>query len=159
MLKKTLLFVALATPAFSYGAVYQCKIDGQTVFSDRPCGDDAQKIEVRAPRVQDGSSMANEGVQDFLRERDQKQRVERIDRDITRLERQKATARQSMAQAMRRYESDRNRANNNLAGAVWEGALAEDAEVQRQRYQSEIDGSDREIDRLRDERRRVLGRD
>lgn len=159
MLKRTLFVIALTSPVIGHGAVYQCTVNGQTVFSDQPCGNDAQKIEVRAPRVQGGGSMANEGVQDFLRDRQQKQQVERIDRDITRLERQKATARQNMEAAIRRYESDRSRANNNLAGAVWEGSLAEGAEIQRQRYQSEIDGADREIDRLRQERRRILDQD
>ncbi|OEY67773.1 DUF4124 domain-containing protein [Marinobacter sp. X15-166B] len=49
MLKKTMFLMAIATPALACGAVYQCRIDGQTVFADEPCGEDATKIRVEAP--------------------------------------------------------------------------------------------------------------
>ncbi|WP_417500727.1 DUF4124 domain-containing protein [Marinobacter sp.] len=52
MLKRMLFVIALAAPAISYGAVYQCKANGQTVFSDSPCGDDAKKLDHKpAPAI------------------------------------------------------------------------------------------------------------
>ncbi|OEY66790.1 DUF4124 domain-containing protein [Marinobacter sp. X15-166B] len=156
MLKRMLFLFAITAPAYSYSAVYQCKVNGQTVFSDQPCGNDAKKIEIKAPTTQGGASMAGDGVQDFLRHREKKQQVERIDRDIDRLEKQKTRAQRNMDNALIDYQRQRARANNNLAGAIWEGSLASEADVMRQRYQTEIDGADREINRLREERNRIL---
>ncbi|GGE76002.1 hypothetical protein GCM10011533_30490 [Streptosporangium jomthongense] len=158
MLKRTLLLIAITAPAISHGAVYQCKVNGQTVFSDQPCGDDAQKIEVRAPKSQ-GGSMVSEGAQDFMKQREVDRRLHAIANEIRDLERRKVRARSDMNAALRQFDRDRARANNNIAGAVWEGSLAEGAEVQRQRYQSEIDTADRQIDRLNKERDQLLGRD
>jgi arylsulfatase A-like enzyme len=154
MLKRIILSIALIAPAVTQAAVYQCKVNGQTVFSDQPCGDDAKKIEVRAPKSQ-GSLMVSDGAQDFMQQREVDRRLNGIAREIRELEKQKEASRRNMNAAMRRFESDRNRANNNLAGAVWEGSLAEGAELQRQRYQSEIDMADRQIDRLIQERERI----
>lgn len=99
--------------------------------------------------------MVSDGAQDFVAQRAVDRRLHNIEREIRSLERRKDQARKNMEAALSRFESDRNRANNNLAGAVWEGSLAEGAELQRQRYQSEIDGADREIDRLMKERERL----
>lgn len=156
MLKRTLLVIALTAPALSYGAVYQCKVNGQTVFSDQPCGDNARKIEVRAPQSSGGGPMVTKGSQKFLDGRRQASQVRGIDRKIEKLKDRRKAARRNMERALRRYQSDKSRANNNIAGAVWESALAEDAQFQRERYQSEIDSADKQIDRLYDERRRIL---
>lgn len=52
MLKGMLFVIAITAPAISYGAVYQCKANGQTVFSDSPCGDDAKKLDHKpAPAI------------------------------------------------------------------------------------------------------------
>jgi|TARA_B100000749_G_C18434144_1_gene469273 hypothetical protein len=61
-----------------------------------------------------------------------------------------------MDDALDRYQQQKSLANNNLAGATWEQALANEAEVMRQRYQSEIDELDDEITRLRDDQRRLV---
>lgn len=155
MLKRIALSIALVLPSLAYGAVYQCKVNGQTVFSDQPCGDDAREIEVRAP-ARNGSGMVNSGTMEFLEHRDRKAKVERIDRQIEQLQKKKAEVRVRMDGALERYQQQKSMANNNLAGATWEQALANEAEVLRQRYQSEIDSADREIERLRVNRERVL---
>ncbi|MFC4241278.1 DUF4124 domain-containing protein [Marinobacter oulmenensis] len=46
MIKWTLLVLALASPSLSIAAVFKCDVDGQTVFSDSPCGDDAEEVTV-----------------------------------------------------------------------------------------------------------------
>lgn len=53
MLRTTLFFVALSTPALlAANPVYQCKdAEGQPIYSDKPCGSDAKEIEVRQPSV------------------------------------------------------------------------------------------------------------
>lgn len=156
MLKRTLLTVALITPAFGHAAVYQCKVNGQMVFSDQPCGESAKKIEVQAPPVSGGGSMVSGSAQQFMAERDKKRKIQLIDRKIEDQEKRKTIARRAMDDALIRYQRQKAYANNNLAGAVWESSLADEAEVLRQRFQAEIDSADREIDRLRAERLRIL---
>jgi len=156
MLKRTLLLISLSIPTLGHTAVYQCKTNGQTVFSDQPCGEDARRIQVKAPARIGGGSMLGKSGQEFLDHRGRKSEVESIDRSIERLERQKARAKMNMDNALIRYQRQKANANNNLAGATWEGSLAQEAEVLRKRYQAEIDGVNREIDHLRAERRRIL---
>ena len=151
MFKRIFLITAFILPALSYGAVYQCKEDGQTVFSDRPCGDNSKEIEVNAPAMSGGSSMKSEAGDRFVR-------IRELDRKIARLEKEKEALRNDMDEALIRWQKKKGRSANNLAGATWEKALAEEAEVMRKRYQSEIDDVDQRIDRLSEARQRIPGR-
>lgn len=45
MLKRTILSIAILAPALTHAAVYQCKVNGQTIFSDQPCGDNAKELD------------------------------------------------------------------------------------------------------------------
>ncbi len=154
MLKRILLTIALTTPSLSFGAVYQCKVDGQTVFSDTKCGSNAKEIEVKsAPKV--GGSMGGGSSNEFLEYRDKKRQVQLIDREINQLEDKRQRVKGYMDDALIQYQKKKARANNNLAGAVWESSLAEDARVMRERYQSEIDQINADIDRLRKKRQSV----
>ncbi|WP_144822409.1 DUF4124 domain-containing protein [Marinobacter piscensis] len=156
MLKRALVFIGFFIPVFGYAAVYQCESDGQTIFSDQPCGSDAKRIHVKAPVRMGGGPMVNERGQKFLESRDRKKEVAGIDRDIESLRRQKARAKMYLDNTLIRYQRQKAHANNNLAGATWEGSLAQEAEVMRKRYQSEIDEANRQIEQLRSQRRRVL---
>ena len=140
-------------------AVYQCTVNGQPVFSDRPCGESAKQIEVKAPPVNGSGPMVTDTARQFMAHRDTMRKVQLVDREIESQEKRKAAAQKAMDDALIRYQRQKAYANNNLAGAVWESSLAEEAEVLRQRFQAEIDSADREIDRLRDERLRILQSD
>jgi len=142
MLRRTLLSILLITPALGHAAVYQCKVNGQTIFSDQPCGDNAKEITVKAPPVNGGGSMQTEAGDRFVKSRE-------LDREIRRLEREKEDLRDEMDRAMKRWQQQKRRASNNLAGATWEQSLAQEAEVLRKRYQSEIDDVDRQLERAR----------
>jgi len=156
MLTRTLLTLLLAAPAIAQAAVYQCKVNDQTVFSDQPCGDNAQKIELKAPPVNGSGPMVTDKAKEFMAHRETMRKIQLIEREIENQQERKAAARKAMDDALIRYRRQKTYANNNLAGAVWENSLAEEAEVLRQRFQAEIDSADREIDRLRDERLRIL---
>ena len=156
-MKRVLILSALlALPAVSAAAVYQCTGDnGQTVFSDQPCGDDAVKLDHKAaPAI--GGSMVTEGSRDFLEGREVKSAVGRIDARIRQLQLQKKRAKRQLDADMAEWQSDKSRANNNLAGATWENSLAQEAALKQQQYQTEVSQSDNEIDRLREDRRRLL---
>ncbi|MCK7542978.1 DUF4124 domain-containing protein [Marinobacter bryozoorum] len=45
-MRKLLFSLALLAPVAAQATVYQCEVDGQMVFADRPCGDDAKEITV-----------------------------------------------------------------------------------------------------------------
>ncbi len=152
MLKRTLLFIALTTPALSNAAVYQCKVNGQTVFSDQPCGNDAQKIEVRTSKIGTGGSMASDAGNRFVRARE-------LEREIRDLKDEKQDLREAMDRALVRWQQQKARANNNLAGATWEQSLAQEAEVLRERYQAEIDDVDRELQEKKKQLNEVESKD
>ena len=145
MLRRTVLSFLFLVPALGNAAVYQCKVNGQTTFSDQPCGDDAKKIEVKPPPVNGGGSMQTEAGDTFVKSRE-------LDREIRKLERKKEDLRDAMDRALARWQEQKRRANNNLAGATWEQSLAQEAEVMRERYQSEIDDVDRQLERARERR-------
>jgi len=155
--KRTILLsVLLSLSTTSTAAVYQCKGDkGQTVFSGQPCGDDAVKLDHNpAPAL--GGSMFTEGSRDFLEGRAVKSAVHRLDTRIRQLQLQQKRAKRQLDADMAEWESDKSRANNNLAGATWEGSLAQEAALKQRQYQTEVSRSDNEIDRLREDRRRLL---
>ena len=145
MIRRILFVLAITAPAISHGAVYQCKTNGQTVFSDRPCGDDAKEIEVKAPASNGGGTMQSEAGDRFIQGR-------ALDREIRDLEREKDAIRKKMDKAIADWQRQKRRANNNLAGATWEQSLAQEAEVMRKRYQSELDDVDRELERAKEQR-------
>lgn len=154
---KSVILIAtiFLAPALSQAAIYQCVVDGKTEFSDQPCGDTSKKIEHKAaPMV--GGSVSGSGTDKFLEHRASKRKIELIDREISSLQNRRERVRLTMDAALAEYRSDRLRANNNLAGAVWENSLAADAQVMRERDQSEIDQINRDIERLRENRNKIV---
>lgn len=142
-----LLFASTSASA----AVYQCNVGGQKVFSDRPCATDAKEIEVKAaPKV--GGSLVTDADRSLLQTFDNDRAVKRIDRSIEERQERVSTLRRQMDSALLEWQKQKSLANNNLAGATWEAALAQEADVLRQRYQSQIDEELREIERLRTQR-------
>jgi hypothetical protein len=155
--KRTILLsVLLSLSATSTAAVYQCTGDNdQTIFSDQPCGDDAVKLDHKAAPAL-GGPMVTEGSRDFLEGREVKSAVHRIDTNIRQLQLQLKRAKRQLDVDMAEWESDKSRANNNLAGATWENSLAQEASLKQQQYQSKVSQIDRDMDRLREDRRRLL---
>lgn len=85
MLKWCVLVAALvASPAF--GQVYKCKDGaGKTVFSDQPCGGNAQAIDVRPSRGATPADFQDDNVQRQLKGLEQRQRMR--DQENAQLER------------------------------------------------------------------------
>ncbi len=56
-MKRTLVFLLSLIPFVATAGIFKCVVDGKTTFSQRPCGDDAQEIEVkyRAASVDPGA--------------------------------------------------------------------------------------------------------
>ena len=122
--------------------IYRCEVDGQLVFSQQPCAEDAERIEHDFPVVESAAPVATPDnyVARVRIERQIRRHENRVrslqasrDRDI-------ATLRQRMA-----------RANNNLAGAQYMESIATDMQALGDRYDSRIEVEQRAIDRLRDD--------
>lgn len=163
---------ALLVAASAHAQVYKCKIDGKTVFADRPCATDAKPIDVRpasghsAPALpplvittpgatQPINSSSNPQAvvarmehARALREMDHRIEVEhsRIREEEGRMNAELAALRAKKAQA-----------NNNLAGAVWENSISEEMTTVVGRYDLRIRAIQGEIERLQGERAKLAG--
>jgi len=143
----------------SHAEIYKCtKDDGSTEFSDEPCSRDAEKIDVN-PTSQGGGNLSGGYSDEFIEERATRRKVESLNDRIEDLYEERKEVQSAMDAELVEYRSQRQRANNNLAGAVWENSLAKDADVIRERYQSEIDQINRDIERLKDRKNEIRNRD
>jgi hypothetical protein len=133
--------------------IYRCEIDGELVFSQQPCSEDAEVIE-HDFAVPETDAPASEAVSNPLaRPAHDVNYVERvrIERRIDRHERKIRNLQDARAREIAIIRQKRRRAMNNLAGATWEQSMATDMQSVTDRYESEIDIEQRAIDRLRDD--------
>ena len=127
---------------------YQCQDQwGQPVFSQKPCGEDAEQRSIEGPK-QSGSGeyhkevWAKVSAGNAIRDAE-RQIVRREDRvEILESERDRKIA---ALRSKKRY------ANNNLAGATWEESISSEMQAVNEQYQSKIDSERRKIDRLQDQ--------
>ena len=146
---------------------YQCKDQwGQPVYSQRPCGSDAQEKSVTAhdrisgdgdfksstesPAPSAPSATATTQTYSIEVTRD-KRRLSEIKEDIKRRERRieqyadERDERIAVLQLKTRY------ANNNLAGATWQESLASEMSAVATQYDTKIDQQQEKIDDLKEE--------
>lgn len=153
---RTAALLALLVSSSAHATVYQCVVSGQKVFSDKPCAADAKEVVIKTPPASGGSGMVTDGTREWMKGRESERQIRDLDREIERRRAGVATLRRAMDDALLDWQRQKSLANNNLAGATWEAA-AQEADVIRQRFQSQIDEELREIDRLRDQRDRLAG--
>lgn len=163
---------ALAPSAFAQ--IYNCSVAGKTVFSDKPCTLDSQPITIKPasgsgrverPAVEEdvvGDSPNTEatpadeaappaGLSESERANNLvKRRI--LWNEIQRQERHVKGLEAEMQARIRFLQSERRRANNNLAGATWEGSLADEMNAVSKSYATRIEGARAELERLRKER-------
>lgn len=162
ILRAAAIPAALLIATAAHAQIYKCRIDGQTVFADRPCAADAQPLDVRpaagrgtppAPGDPSDLDRLKASVADMartrnLRDLDHRIRAERIelDQEQDRMNRELAALR-----------NKKNRANNNLAGAMWEQSISEEMNAIVARYNLRMQGVRDEIQRLEDQRAGLVG--
>jgi hypothetical protein len=134
--------------AGSQAGIYKCVVDGRTTFSQHPCGDAAQEVDIKyqpetersAPPVADtrGSDIASLAILD-RRIRDKQDEIRRYqskrDSELGRLRAKKAYA------------------NNNLAGATWEQSISMEMNAVAEKYEQKIGVATRELRTLQSERK------
>lgn len=157
MLRLALLALSLSFAIPTTAEVYRCEQNGNTTFSDAPCGKDAENLgDVEAPKP--GGSMGSGLTNEFFDERSNERGLKRIENEIDDLEDRRAKMRQAMQAELNQVTRKRRLANNNLAGAVWENSLAKDKEAIQQKWRSRIQDVNDEIKRYHQKRRELQNR-
>ncbi len=141
------LLLILASSANA--AVYECNVEGQTIYSDQPCGDDAVEIEVKEVNVlsknksQQPEKIAEnkKAISGYIENANIERRVKTLRSKIKGVNK----ARDKKIAALKRKS---RRANNNLAGATWLESIAQETQAVIQQADSEIRMHQNEIEML-----------
>lgn len=153
------LVAALIAAPGAQAGIYKCVVNGQTVFSQHPCGD--QAVEVKPKVIQPSASAmaeqqaANASVQAAASSMERSRRMVQIERSIAGLDDSIAAMGAERDQRIADLRFNRNYANNNLAGATWQQSLAMEMEAVAAQYAASIQSAQLEKSRLLEEYARL----
>ncbi len=158
-----ILLTTLASTSNAQTQFYKCKDKwGQPVFSQRPCGDNAETGTVSGPghtgRPVTPSATApattSEGTSTWDRI-EAANALREANREIDRREERIRSLENERDQKLAALKNKKRYANNNLAGATWEESISTEMQAINDQYQSKIDSQRRKIDRLQEQADRV----
>ncbi|MEQ6884974.1 DUF4124 domain-containing protein [Salicola sp. Rm-C-2C1-2] len=157
MQRPALLAIGLVLAIPAPAEIYRCDQDGETVFSDSPCGSDAEKLEdVSAPKP--GGDMGSGINEELQQQRSAERALESINRKIDDAREKRQSLKAEREAELDKVRARKRRANNNLAGATLENSLAQEERNIQERYQSRLDAINEKLDRLKDRRRTIRER-
>ncbi|MDR2690268.1 MAG: DUF4124 domain-containing protein [Azoarcus sp.] len=116
------ILLALAAISPAAAQVYKCVENGKTVFVDRPCHKDAAPLDVRpAAGAYDAAAAARirQQTDSIKTEAAREDRARETNREITRAQSERDELKRQCDRRLADLNRDRDRANNNLAGAVY----------------------------------------
>ncbi len=128
--------------------VYKCLIEGRAVYSQRPCAENAQEIDLKyhSPEFAETSSVdpvrAAEEVDQYIQKR-------KLRREIETLMGRKKTLARKRDTELAALKKKRALATNNLAGAVWEQSIVTEMASVSRTYNAEILMLEKNISHLR----------
>jgi len=162
---KVILFVfMLFGSSFAQSAFYKCVVDGKTTFTDQPCDQNAESevlknIEVVRHTPSTQHQAENASSVDRMKKAAASMYVDRrkseIKKDISDKEEDIVTLQKRMDAEVAGLRFKKRFANNNLAGATYEGSLSEEISAVVSRYDSKISVVQKGIDRLYKELERL----
>jgi len=142
-------------------AIYKCTVNGQTVFSDKPCAADAKEIEVKVYRPDQGAAEEVEARTKRLQEQvkgwKNEQRAADIRREIVKLEWDMRDYQRDMDRELAGLKGQKLRANNNLAGATWEESISIEMQAVTTKYQTKMSIAQKRLEQLRAELAQIEG--
>lgn len=152
---KGVLIIGLIAALFSgqASAVYKCIVDGKTTFSQTKCAYDAEKVVLDAymPSQADIQNAETRAIE--INEQVNKNRVQRdsraIQNRISRLRSNVSRYQRNMDAELDVLRVKKSRANNNLAGATYEQAIAMEMRAVIDKYTTKINTSNDQIKQLR----------
>ncbi|MDE3272063.1 hypothetical protein [Pseudoalteromonas sp. G4] len=147
-LKNSFLSLCFVTSFASYSAIYKCEIDGVLTFSDQPCSDKYEKIEVN-PQVIKKRPNANakpntDSTDTYVKSRQLKREIEQVKARIKKLQK-------DMDVEISAVKNMTVRTANNLYGASRSEALALEMNAITERYRGLIDVEQSNLARLQNE--------
>lgn len=160
----SLVYLLLVSPPNANADIYKCEIDGKHTYSQFPCGDSAEKINVKTVKSSSKVSYSNKNLSRSAKIEDTNLYVK-----ISKIDRQLRDSNNNIKKYQRKMKSEikvlkqrANYASSNLAGATYEGALSTQMNAVATKYDSLIDIEQKTIDRLHqqknllDEQRKAL---
>ncbi|WP_275100156.1 DUF4124 domain-containing protein [Sedimenticola hydrogenitrophicus] len=135
------------------GAAYKCVVDGKTTFSQTRCAPEAEKMELKARQpsetdIQNAETRAEE-IKDQITKNKVQRDTRKIKYRISELERDVSRYQRSMDAELEIIRLKKTQANNNLAGATYEQALATEMKAVIDNYSSKISDARDQIKELR----------
>ena len=158
-----ILLAVLAGTANAQTQFYKCKDKwGQPIFSQRPCGDNAETGTISGPEPTGGPvtptvapAVPNSQGSSAWDKIEASNVLREANREINRRENQIASLEKARDQKLAALENKKRYSNNNLAGATWEESISTEMQATNDQYQSKIDSKRRKIERLQDKAERV----
>lgn len=158
-----MLLVTLASAASAQTSFYKCKDKwGQPIFSQRPCGADAETGTVSGHQRTGGpetpspaASGATTGTTSAWDKVEASNLLREARREIDRREDRVASLETERDQKIAGLKNKKRYANNNLAGATWEESISSEMQAITDQYQSKIDAEHRKLDRLQEKADRL----
>ena len=146
-----LFLTVLSTPAYT-AEIYKCMdANGRPIYSQMPCGSDAEKTTITPP--DEIGSVSTD--RNSLRAIKQSNRLRDIERDIAAENRRIRSLQQSMEAELEKLRQKKRQARNNLAGAQWEQSISTEMSAVVERYNTKIKATSDRVSRLEDARNRL----
>jgi hypothetical protein len=147
-MKTFLVLLSLITMSSGYCAVYKCEINGSLTYSQFPCGNNAEKVNIRVSKGNSKVTSSNNRQPTDFQETNLYIQIKKIDRDILYSQNKIVTYQRKMKSEINQLQIRASYANNNLAGATYEGALSSQMGAVATKYDSLISVEHKKIDRL-----------
>ncbi len=134
--------------------IYKCTVNGKTAYSERPCGADAETVQIKVAPV---DQAAKEAAQQRISALGTRVQADQIRTKISSLESEINALNRKREADLQRIAAKKTRAANNLAGATWEQSLSTEMDATNRKYDSLISLKQGELERTREELARVEG--
>ncbi|MFO7593436.1 MAG: hypothetical protein R6X15_05255 [Pseudomonadota bacterium] len=136
-------------------AIYKCQVDGKTVFSQTPCAADAEEYQVDYIRQNAENAKAmteqNERIRESTNASLTEMEIRRLGREIKSEEANIRVLQKRRDGELAALRQKKSRANNNLAGAVWEQSISDEMNAVNKRYDAQISERQTNIQRMLDQ--------
>ncbi len=143
-----LLLLALCALNLS-AAIYKCEINGVLTFSDQPCGNEAEEVDIKVATASNTLSNHSKPYNTDLSSTDNYINSKKIKAKILKSEAQIAKYRKQMSTEMSVLKNMTVKTANNLYGATRSEAIASEMEAITERYRSLISGEQTALDNHR----------
>jgi uncharacterized protein DUF4124 len=158
-----ILLAILACTANAQTQFYKCNDKwGQPIFSQRPCGDNAEAGTVSGPpptgtpaTITAEATTASTESPSAWDKIEAANTLREANREIHRREAQVTSLEKERDQKLAALQNKKRYANNNLAGATWEESISSEMQAINDQYQSKIDSQRQKIGRLQEQADRV----